>query len=95
MRKDSAVVIRELHLTEKGSQGTERQNSYFFRVAKGANKLEIRRAVEKLYGVTVAGVRTMNYRGKRKRERTVRYGRRSDWKRAVVTLKEGSRIDLT
>jgi len=95
MKKDSAVVIKELHLTEKGSESTEKHNSYFFRVAKWANKMEIKRAVEKLYGVTVTGVRTMNYRGKRKRERTVRYGRRADWKRAVVTLKEGSRIDLT
>jgi large subunit ribosomal protein L23 len=44
--------------------------------------------------VRVASVNTMRYRGKKKRERTARYGRRADWKRAVVTLKEGSKIEL-
>ncbi len=60
-----------------------------------ANKIEIKQAVEELFNVNVTKVNTMNRQGKRKRERTSRYGRTSDWKRAVVTLKEGETIDLT
>ena len=52
-----------------------------------------RRAVEALFKVTVTDVNTMTYRGKRKRERTAKYGRRTHWKRAVVTLKEGEKIE--
>ena len=55
----------------------------------------IKAAVEDLFGVNVEKVNTMRYLGKRKRERTAKYGKRSDWKRAVVTLKEGEKIDLT
>jgi len=76
------------------SSGMADGNKYFFNVARDANKIEIKSAVEKLFGVKVAGVNTMNYSGKKKRMRTARYGKRSDWKRAVVTLAEGSKIDL-
>jgi len=90
---DPRSIVRELQVTEKGSAQLA-QRKYFFRVDPKANKIEIKRAVEKLFGVSVEGVNTMKYSGKLKRERTVRYGRRPDWKRAVVTLKEGSRIEL-
>ena len=93
--KNPGVIIRAVQLTEKGNALAETQNKYFFKVNRSANKMEIKRAVEDLFKVSVASVNTMNFKGKRKRERTVRYGRRSDWKRAVVTLREGSKIDLT
>ena len=92
--KASSTIIRKIQLTEKASALAESENKYFFEVSPDANKIEIRRAVELLYKVRVASVNTMRYRGKKKRERTWRYGRRADWKRAVVTLKEGSKIEL-
>lgn len=92
--KDVGSVITKLQLTEKSTGLKDAQNKYFFRVDKSANKMEIKQAVEKLFNVSVLSVNTMRYSGKRKRERTVRYGKRSDWKRAVVTLKEGDRIEV-
>jgi large subunit ribosomal protein L23 len=93
--KDPAGIIYDIQLTEKGSGLSEKQNKYFFRVAPDANKIEIKKAVEALFKVSVSAVNTMNMLGKNKRIRTLRYGKRPDWKRAVVTLKEGSKIDLT
>jgi len=93
--KNPAVVIRRIQITEKASSLAQTQNKYFFEVDPAANKLEIKRAVEELFKVKVAAVNTMRYRGKKKRERTWRYGRRPDWKRAVVTLAPGSKIELT
>lgn len=93
--KDAGSIIMEMQLTEKGTSLSTKENKYLFRVAPRANKIEIKRAVEELFNVSVANVNTLNYRGKKKRERTVSYGRTANWKRAVVTLKEGSTIDLT
>jgi large subunit ribosomal protein L23 len=93
--KEAAAIVQAIQVTEKSTGLKDKQRKYFFRVACDANKIEIKRAVETLYGVSVVGVNTMNYDGKKKRMRTTRYGRRSDWKRAVVTLKEGSEISLT
>lgn len=93
--KHQRQMIRRIQVTEKAAVRGEQSNQYFFEVAPTANKLEIRRAVESLYGVKVAAVNTMRYAGKKRRLRTMRYGQRSDWKRAVVTLKPGSKIDLT
>jgi len=92
--KDMGRIVKEIQLTEKGTALREIGNKYFFKVAPQANKVEIKGAVEKLFKVKVDKVNTMNYAGKRKRERTARYGRRAAWKRAVVTLAEGSTIDL-
>ena len=89
------AIIEKVQLTEKGATLSEAHNKYLFRVARGANKLEIKKAVETLYKVSVTGVNTMNYLGKRKRERRADFGKRSDWKRAVVTLKEGDSLDFT
>jgi large subunit ribosomal protein L23 len=86
-------VIDRIQVTEKAT-GLMAQNKYVFRVAPVANKIEIKRAVEELFKVRVSGVNTMNYTGKRKRERSMNYGKRSDWKRAVVTLHEGEEIPL-
>ena len=86
-------VIRKIQVTEKGTT-LQAQNKYLFEVHPDSNKIDVKRAVEKLFKVSVTGVNTMNYKGKRKRERTVRYGKRSDWKRAVVTLKDGDSIEM-
>ncbi len=94
MKKHADAIIKEIQLTEKGTLQTETGNKYFFSVACSANKPEIKEAVEEQFNVSVKSVNTMRYAGKRKRERTVRYGKRADWKRAIVTLDEGSRIEL-
>jgi len=88
-------VIRKVQLTEKATVLSDTHNQYMFQVAPGSNKHEIKTAVEELFDVTVTRVNTMNYMGKRKRERMLRYGKRSNWKRAVVTLKDGDNIDFT
>ena len=93
--KDPHSIIQKLLLTEKGTQMTEALNQYLFRVDPSANKIEIRRAVEKLFNVKVSDVRTMNRTGKNKRVRTMGYGKTSAWKRAVVTLQAGQKIDLS
>ena len=91
------IIIKPI-VTEKLTAITEKMpNRYGFRVSPDANKLEIRKAVEEMYGVTVVDVNTMNYSGKRK----VRYtksgtinGRQTAFKKAIVTLKEGEIIDF-
>ena len=89
-------------LTEKGSLLTETQNKYLFKVDKGSNKIEIKRAIEKKFGVNVGKVAIINVKGKTKSMsvkssgRTIRtQGKRASWKKAIVTLNEGSNIDLT
>ncbi|MFA5088036.1 MAG: 50S ribosomal protein L23 [Candidatus Omnitrophota bacterium] len=86
-------VIRTLIRTEKGSS-LEPQRKYLFQVGRGANKIQIKKAVEELYNVKVQDVNTSICAGKSKRVRQ-ESGYTSDWKKAVVTLKEGSKIDLT
>ena len=92
--KDSRSIIKKIQVTEKGTLLAE-ANKYLFEVAPSSNKVEIKRAVESLFDVKVTQVNTMNYDGKKKRQRTAKYGKRSDWKRAVVTLADGNRIDMT
>ncbi len=86
--------IQTILLTEKATLLSEKHNQYVFRVAPRANKLEIKRAVEQLFKKTVLDVNTSNFAGKKKRERTAAAGRRAHWKKAVVTLKEGEKIEL-
>jgi large subunit ribosomal protein L23 len=95
MKNDPASIVLEVLVTEKGAALTAASNQYLFRVARSAGKIEVKRAVERLFSVSVESVNTMNYLGKKKRGRTWRYGKRPDWKRAVVRLKPGSTIDLT
>lgn len=86
-------VIKKVLLTEKGTQ-LEGQNKYLFRVAKEANKIEIKKAVEALFNVRVMAVNTMCRKGKKKRQRTANYGTTAAWKRAVVTLHADDNISI-
>lgn len=88
-------IIKRLQLTEKGAGLTEKRNTYFFEVAPDANKIEIKRAVEQLFNVRVVKVNTLVRAGKAKRNRRGLMGFRPDRKRAIVTLKQGDKIDLT
>jgi large subunit ribosomal protein L23 len=92
MRGPHQVVLRPL-LTEKGTRLKEEGNQYLFRVARTANKVEIRQAIEQLFKVTVLEIRTARVRGKVKRLGRFE-GRRPDWKKAIATLKEGDSIEL-
>jgi large subunit ribosomal protein L23 len=84
-------VIRRPLITEKTSIQREDGKTIVFEVAAGANKVEIKRAIEKLLGAKVAGIRTSIVHGKIKRQG--RYaGQRSDWKKAYVTLREGQKM---
>jgi large subunit ribosomal protein L23 len=86
-------IIRSPVITEKATLLTDR-NQVVFRVAKTANKFEIKAAVETLFGVKVIGVNTLMQKGKTKRFRG-RPGQRADVKKAYVQLAEGQSIDLT
>jgi large subunit ribosomal protein L23 len=90
--KNSFTVIRTLLRTEKGARQVV-DNQYLFSVQRDANKIEIRKAVEEIYKVKVDSVNTVRMRGKLKRVRTVQ-GQTPNWKKAVVTLKTGHKIDL-
>lgn len=92
--KDVYQIIQKVTLTEKGTRLSEAENKYSFNVNPSANKTEIKRAVEELFKVKVTAVNTMKRQGKIKRERTPSAGRTAGWKRAIVTLDEGSKIDL-
>ena len=84
-------VLRKPLVTEKGVAKKEAERTLCFEVAPGANKTEVKRAVEKLFKVKVAEVRTSNFEGKlRRRGRFAGY--RSDWKKAYVKLKKGEKV---
>ncbi len=90
------IIIKPL-VTEKITKVSEKLNSFGFVVSPKANKLEIKRAIESLYGVTVIGVNTMNYAGKDKSRYTksgLINGRTNAFKKAIVTLKDGDTIDF-
>mgnify|MGYP001567837200 FL=1 len=91
--KDTQRVIRRPMVTEKSTRQKEESRQYVFEVNRDANKIEIQSAVERLFKVKVLQVRTSNVLGKVKRLGR-RYGKRPDWKKAIVTLKEGDRIDF-
>ena len=91
------IIIKKPVITEKMTAISEKLNRYAFIVDTRANKIQIKEAVEKLYGVKVASVNTMNYEGKSKSRYTkggVITGKASDTKKAIVTLKEGYTIDF-
>jgi large subunit ribosomal protein L23 len=92
MRDVRNIIIRPV-VTERSTIDSDERGAYTFIVDKGANKIEIRNAVEKLFGVKVDAVRTMNYRGKVRRLGT-NIGKRASYKKAVVKLAEGERIDV-
>ena len=85
-------VIRRPSVTEKGTALKE-QNKYCFEVDRRANKIEVKRAVEALFNVKVAAVHTVAMRGRVKRVGRFA-GRTPDWKKAIVTLKEGHSIEF-
>ena len=91
------IIIKPI-VTEKQTAITDKfPNRYGFRVSPDANKLEIKKAVEEMYGVTVESVNIMNYAGKKKSRYTksgIINGKTSAFKKAIVTLKEGETIDF-
>jgi large subunit ribosomal protein L23 len=91
--KEAQKIIRRPMITEKSTRQKEEGRQYVFEVDRDANKTEIQIAVERLFKVKVLQVRTCNVLGKMKRLGR-RQGKRADWKKAVVTLKEGDRIDF-
>ena len=88
-------IIKTVRLTEKGTRQGEKLNQYTIVADPRANKSQIRQAVQELFKVKVTRVNTMNVRGKDRRQRTKQAGKTSDWKKAIVTLKEGDKIILT
>jgi large subunit ribosomal protein L23 len=91
--KEVYEIIRRPLVTEKSTQQKEASRQYAFEVNRKANKNEIQSAVERLFKVKVLEVRTCNVLGKVKRLGR-KYGKRPDWKKAIVTLKEGDRIEF-
>ena len=82
-------IIRRPIITEQSMEGVENKK-YVFEVDREANKFEIKKAVDEIFGVNFAKINTLNYKGKEKRQ-GVYVGRRPDWKKAVVTLTEDSK----
>ena len=92
----SSIIIRPI-VTEKMTAGSEKFNRYGFIVEATANKVQIKRAIEKTYNVTVDAVRTMNHIGKIKIRNTrsgAKIGRVNKNKKAIITLKQGDTIDF-
>jgi large subunit ribosomal protein L23 len=87
-------VLVAPHISEKGTRVADANRQFVFKVLRDARKPEIKRAVELLFKVEVSGVRVANFLGKGKSFGR-RRGRRSDWKKAYVTLKPGHDIDFT
>jgi large subunit ribosomal protein L23 len=86
-------VLKGPMLTEKGTMMKEAENKLLFKVSKSANKIEIKMAVEEIFKVKVDRVTTMNVLGKTKRMGKYE-GKRPDWKKAIVKLKEGEKLDF-
>ena len=87
------IIKRPLILTEKGNRLREGWNQYLFEVARGANKTQIRGAIEKLWKVSVLKVHTLNVRG-RMRRMGRGHAKTQNWKKAIVSLKQGDTIDF-
>ncbi len=90
---DYYQIIRKPLTSEKSVGDRESTNSYHFEVDKKVNKIQIKEAIEKLFEVNVLAVRTLNKNGKKRKYKNKVYST-SGWKKAIVTLKEGDRIDL-
>ena len=86
-------IIKRPLITEKTTIQKESFNQVTFEVDRGANRVEIKRAIEKIFNVRVARVQTLQITGKRKRRGWI-VGKRKDWKKAIVTLMPGERIDF-
>jgi len=92
MSEAAQVIIKPL-ITEKSTIQKEGENQVTFAVARRANKIEIGRAIEDIFKVKVTNVRTINMMGKKKRHGK-KIGKKPDWKKAIVTLAPGERIDF-
>lgn len=88
-------IIKTVRLTEKGTRQGENYNQYTVVADPRANKTQIRQAVQDLFKVKVTKINTLNVRGKYRRQRTTQAGQAPNWKKAIVTLKEGQKIVLT
>jgi large subunit ribosomal protein L23 len=88
-------IIKTDRVTEKGTRQSDALNQFTLVADRRANKIQIRKAVEELFKVTVLHVNTANVRGKLRRQRTSQAGKAPDWKKAMVTLKKGDKISLT
>ncbi len=87
-------ILKLVRLTEKATKLSSELGQYTFEVAKSATKYTIADAVEKAFKVTVTRVNVQNYRGKNKKSRQGRPSTTSDYKKAIVTLKAGDKIEL-
>lgn len=92
---NSFEIIKTVRVTEKGTKQGDELNQYTVVADRRANKIQIRQAVQELFKVKVIKVNTLNVRGKPRRQRTTQAGTTPDWKKAIVTLKEGDKIALT
>jgi large subunit ribosomal protein L23 len=90
---DMYRIIKRSLITEKSTIAKDENNKYVFEVDRGANKIQIGMAVEKVFKVKVVDVHVMNVRGKKKRVGKI-LGEKRSWKKAVVTLAPGSRIEI-
>ncbi|MDD2605509.1 MAG: 50S ribosomal protein L23 [Desulfobacterales bacterium] len=86
------IIVRPV-ITEKTTVQKDERNQISFEVARRANRVEVKRAVEKIFNVRVAAVNTQHVRGKIKRRGRI-VGKRKDWKKAIVTLMPGERIEF-
>jgi large subunit ribosomal protein L23 len=96
MEKKKQILIEPL-FTEKLTALQDNENKYAFKVANSANKIEIKREIEKKFNVNVESVKTMNVLGKMHQQMTRKgrsIGRRSNWKKAIIKLAQGNKIDL-
>ena len=92
---NSFEIVKTVRLTEKGTRQGDKYNQYTVVADRRANKTQIRQAVQELFKVKVVAVNTLNVHGKFRRQRTKQAGQSPDWKKAIVTLKEGDKIVLT
>jgi len=88
-------IIKTVRVTEKGTTQADKYNQYTVVADRRANKQQIRQAVQELFKVKVLRINTLNVEGKLRRQRTAQAGKSADWKKAIVTLKEGDKIILT
>jgi large subunit ribosomal protein L23 len=86
-------VIKKPHVTEKSNLQKEEQGQVTFEVSRRANRLEVKEAIEKIFKVKVDSVRTVNVKGKVKQRGRI-VGKRRDWKKAIVKLMPGERIEF-
>jgi large subunit ribosomal protein L23 len=92
--KDQFDIVQTVLLTEKATVLSEKHNQYVFRVNRKANKIQIKQAIEQIFKKKVASVNTANFDGKKRRERRADFGRTAHWKKAIVTLKQGEKLDF-